>query len=169
MKKIYLLLLVVAFSFSGCEKDDICDAATATTPRLVIDFYDVSIPTPTLKKVTNLGIVSPPLTTGISYNGVSRVYVPLKTTADSTTMYFIQNGADTDLTNDNIDILTFNYTRNNVFVSRACGYKMLFNLNTTNPIVQTEPTTPDTKWIQNIVVVKPNLETENEVHVQIYF
>lgn len=169
MKKIYLLLLVVAFSFSGCEKDDICDATTATTPRLVIDFYDVNVTTPTLKTVTNLGIVAPGLSTGISYNGVSRVYIPLKTTEDSTTMYFIQNGSDGDTTNDNTDILTFNYTRNNIYVSRACGYKTLFNLNTTNPILQTEPATPDGAWIQNIVILKPNLETENEVHVQIYF
>ncbi len=169
MKKIYLLLLVVVFSFSGCEKDDICDATTATTPRLVIDFYDVNVTTPTLKTVTNLGIVAPGFSTGISYNGVSRVYVPLKTTDDSTTMYFIQNGSDGDTTNDNTDILTFNYTRNNIFVSRACGFKTLFNLNTTNPILQTEPATPDGAWIQNIVILKPNLETENEVHVQIYF
>ena len=161
--------MVVVFSFSGCEKDDICDANTSTTPRLVIDFYDVNVTTPTLKTVTNLGIVAPGFSTGISYNGVSRVYVPLKTTEDSTTMYFIQNGSDGDTTNDNTDILTFNYTRNNIFVSRACGFKTLFNLNTTNPILQTEPATPDGAWIQNIVILKPNLETENEVHVQIYF
>ena len=168
MKKIFLFLLI-AFSFSGCEKDDICDAATATTPRLVIDFYDINTTTPTLKAVSNLGIVAPPLTTGISFNGVTRIYVPLKTTEDTTTMYFIQNGADTDATNDNTDILTFKYSRNNVYISRACGYKTLFNLNSLSGIVKTEPLTPDGTWIKNIVVVKPNLETENEVHVQIYF
>lgn len=167
MKKIFLFLLI-AFSFSGCEKDDICDAATATTPRLVIDFYDINTTTPTLKAVSNLGIVAPPLPV-ISFNGVTRIYVPLKTTEDTTTMYFIQNGADTNATNDNTDILTFNYSRNNVYISRACGYKTLFNLNAPNGIVQTEPLTPDGTWIKNIVVVKPNLETENEVHVQIYF
>jgi hypothetical protein len=168
MKKIVFLLVVAALSLSGCEKDDICDAAAATTPRLVIDFYDINTTTPTLKSVTNLGIVAPPLTTGISFNGVTRIYVPLKTTEDTTTMSFIQNGADTDATNDNTDILTFNYSRNNVYISRACGYKTLFNLNSPTGIVQTEPLTPDGTWIKNIVVVKPNLETENEVHVQIY-
>mgnify|MGYP006353373257 FL=1 len=40
MKKTILLLLAVAFTFSSCEKDDICDANTPTTPRLVIGFYD---------------------------------------------------------------------------------------------------------------------------------
>ncbi|MFM7894582.1 MAG: hypothetical protein ACKO8L_01275 [Flavobacterium sp.] len=30
--------------------------------------------------------------------------------------------------------------------------------------------TPDTNnWIQNIIVNQPNIETENEIHVKIYF
>ena len=52
MKKIYLLFLI-AITFSSCEKDDICDANTPTTPRLIIDFYDATNPT-ALKNVINL-------------------------------------------------------------------------------------------------------------------
>lgn len=164
MKKIVLLLLI-AFSFSGCEKDDICDASTSTTPRLVIQFYESASPTLTLKSVVNLGVIAPQLTTGMSFN-VSKIMIPLQTNLDTTTYRFIQNGADTDLTNDNEDILTFNYTRKTVYVSRACGYKMLFNLTNTN----TNILSPDSNnWIKNIIIVKPNLETENEVHIQIYF
>src|SRR6478672_7706838 len=118
MKKLAVLLLI-ALSFSSCEKDDICDATTSTTPRLIIQFYDVSNPT-VLKTVNNLGIIAPGFTTGLSFTGVSKIEVPLKTTEDSTTFSFIQNGADTNTTNDNTDILQFNYTRNTVFVSRAC-------------------------------------------------
>jgi hypothetical protein len=33
---------VIVYSFSSCEKDDICDANTVTTARLVISFYDVT-------------------------------------------------------------------------------------------------------------------------------
>jgi hypothetical protein len=33
---------VIVYSFSSCEKDDICDANTVTTSRLVISFYDVT-------------------------------------------------------------------------------------------------------------------------------
>jgi hypothetical protein len=35
--------------------------------------------------------------------------------------------------------------------------------------VPSEPATPDGAWIKNIVVIKPNLESENEIHVKIYF
>jgi hypothetical protein len=164
MKKIFLLLLVV-FSFSSCEKDDICDASTSTTPRLVIEFYESAAPTPILKSVTALGVIAPGYTTGMSFNS-SKIMIPLQTNNDTTIFRFIQNGSDNDLTNDNEDILTFNYTRKTVYVSRACGYKMIFNLTNTNINILT----PDSdNWIKNIIIIKPNLETENEVHVQIYF
>jgi phage-related holin len=52
MKKIILLLFVIVYSFSSCEKDDICDANTVTT-RLVISFYDVTNSS-ILKNATNL-------------------------------------------------------------------------------------------------------------------
>lgn len=167
MKKIFLLLFV--FSLLGCEKDDICDATTPTTPRLVIEFYDFTASTETLKSVTNLGVIDPNFTTGISFNGVNKIQVPLKTTEDTTTLRFIQNGSDTDATNDNEDILQFNYSRNEVYVSRACGFKTLFTLNATSPIIQTEPAVADGAWIKNISIVKANLENENEVHVKIFF
>jgi hypothetical protein len=68
--------------------------------------------------------------------------------------------------NDNIDILTFNYQRVDEYVSRACGYKTLFTLNSTNPIT----VTPDSdNWIQSVVVSQPNIENENETHIKIYF
>ena len=163
MKKIFLLLVVV-FSLSSCEKDDICDASTSTTPRLVIQFYESAAPTPVLKSVTALGVIVSGYTT-MSFNG-SKIMIPLQTNDDTTIFRFIQNGSDSDLTNDNEDILTFNYTRKTIYVSRACGYKMLFNLTNTN----TNILTPDSdNWIKNIIIVKPNLENENEVHVQIYY
>ena len=106
MKKIYLILLI-ALSFSSCEKDDICDAATSTTPRLIVQFYDISNPT-VLKTVNNLKIIAPGIADGISFTGVSKIEVPLKTTEDSTTFNFIQNGGDSNTTNDNTDVIQIN-------------------------------------------------------------
>jgi hypothetical protein len=167
MRKIFILLLIVVCT-SSCEKDDICDPSTSTTPRLIIQFYDVSNPT-TLKPVNNLGIIAPGFTTGISFSSVSKIEVPLKTTDDITTFNFIQNGADTNTTNDNTDVVQINYTRNNVFVSRACGYKTVFTLNNPNGFLRTDAIPLDGFWIQNYTVVTSNIETENEIHVKIYF
>lgn len=167
MKKIVFitLSLLLAVSFWNCEKDDICAEGTAVTPRVIIEFYDATNTT-VLKSVTNLGVIEPTFTTGLSFTGVSKIEVPLRTTADLTSLNFIQNGSDSDTTNDNIDLLTFNYVRNDVYISRACGYKTVFYLDTTNPI---ELTADGNNWIQNIEVIQPNIETENEVHVKIYF
>ncbi|WP_445718992.1 DUF6452 family protein [Flavobacterium sp.] len=167
MKKIVFitLSLLLAVSFWNCEKDDICAEGTAVTPRVIIEFYDATNTT-ALKSVTNLGVIEPTFTTGLSFTGVSKIEVPLRTTADLTSLNFIQNGSDSDTTNDNIDLLTFNYVRNDVYISRACGYKTVFYLDATNPI---ELIADGNNWIQNIEVIQPNIETENEVHVKIYF
>ncbi len=159
----------IVFAFSGCEKDDICDANTPTTPRLVIEFYNYLTVTQTLKNVTNLRVSSTSVVANIDKTAVSKIQVPLQTNTETTTLLFIQNGSDLDLTNNNTDILTFNYKTYDVYVSRACGFKTLFNLDPADPITKSEPTIPDGAWIKNIVVVKPNLESENEVHVKIYF
>jgi hypothetical protein len=167
MKKIVFitLSLLLAVSFWNCEKDDICAEGTPVTPRVIIEFYNAATPT-VLKNVTNLGVIEPTLSTGFSFTAISKIQVPLKTTADITTLRFIQNGSDTDTTNDNIDVITFNYQRVDEYVSRACGFKTLFYLNETNPVVLTAD---GNNWIQNIVVTQPNIENENEVHVKIYF
>ena len=47
MKKLIItsIALVIAFSFWNCEKDDICEDGTPTTPRMIIEFYDNLNPT----------------------------------------------------------------------------------------------------------------------------
>lgn len=165
MKKIIALLLV-AFSFSGCEKDDICDPLTSTTPGVVIEFYDAASPN-TLKPVTNLRLKAPEFTTFIDVtNGVSKIAVPIKTTADTTTLEFIQNGVTADTTDDNTDVLTFAYTRETLYVSRACGYKIVFDLTSTDTNILAADAD---NWIDHIVITQPNIETENDTHIKIYF
>lgn len=164
MKQLFLLLLLSVF-FSGCEKDDICDANTPTTPKVVIEFYDATNPT-TIKNVTNLGIIAPGFTNGFGFTATNKIKVPLKTFQDTSILYFIKNGSIDPTTDDNLDEITFNYSRKTVFVSRACGYKTLFTLNTTNPVI----VTPDSNnWIQNVIVSQPNIENEDETHIKIYF
>ena len=167
MKKIFALL-VIAFAFSSCEKDDICDANTPTTPRLIIDFYDATNPT-VLKNVNNLKVIGDgmpddnPLGT---FNGVSQIQLPLKTTEELTKYRLILNSTTASI---NEDKLQFDYTHQDVFVSRACGYKTIFKLNSPNGVTKTDATTPDGFWIQEINIETTNIETENETHLKIYF
>ena len=167
MKKIQLLFICLfSISFSSCEKDDICEATTPTTPKLVIEFYDVLNRT-VKKNVTNLAVKEVISTTSLAFTGSSKIQIPLRITQDLTKYSFILNS--TDVTIDNEDFLQFNYTRQNLFVSRACGYKTNFIFSSTTPFIKTETSIPDGYWIQNVVITTSNIKTENETHVKIYF
>lgn len=170
MKKnlVPILLLLFSISIWNCEKDDICAEGTVTTPKLVIEFYDATSPT-TLKNVTNLGVIAPSFSKGFAFSGVSQISIPLRTNQDTTTLQFIENGSDSDTGNDNIDEITFNYTREDIYISRACGYKTNFTLDATNGI---QVTADGNNWISttvNPIVEQAIITNENEVHVKIYF
>lgn len=175
MKKILLLVLIAGLSFSSCEKDDICDANTPTTPRLIINFYDVQNPLND-KYVINLQIVADGLDSGILFNGINKIQVPLDLNTDTVNYSFILNSGNANPDLIYTDKLQFNYTRKTVYVSRACGYKTLFDLIndndpiTPNPfILNNNPVLADGNWIKNIIIDKYNLESENETHIKIYF
>ena len=173
MKKIILLVLTIAFTFTSCEKDDICDANTITTSRLVISFYDINNPT-VLKSVSDLKIIGEGMTEGVTFDGStlingSTVSIPLKTDADATTFRFILNYGNSNPTLVNEDNLKFNYSRANIFVSRACGFKTEYTLDPTTPYIHTDAAVADQKWIQYIAVKKSTINNENETHLEIYF
>lgn len=167
MKKT-LLLLLIAFSFASCEKDDICDEKTSTTPRLIIDFYNVTIPTDK-KNVTKLAIFSEGVIDSITFDGVSTIQLPLKIVGNNTTFRMVLNNGNTNPLLINEDVLEFKYSTNTIYVSRACGYKSLFILDNTNPYNLTDNPIPDLLWMQSIEVLQPNILNENETHLKILF
>jgi hypothetical protein len=162
MKKTALFALGAIVLFTNCEKDDICDPTTPTTPQLVIDFYDKD--TQIIKTVTSLQVVGDngPLQT---FDGVSKIKLPLKTTADITQYHFIINSANSSKNEDEVE---FDYSRKDVYISRACGFKTFFTLKPDSPKF-TDAATPDGPWISDIKVVTPNINDENQRHVKIYF
>ncbi|MFA9190779.1 DUF6452 family protein [Flavobacterium sp. FZUC8N2.13] len=179
MKKTILLLLIFCFSFSSCEKDDICDANTVTTPRLVITFYDFNNSS-VEKNVTNLTIIGEGMEEAVMFSGRtlingSTVSIPLKVDAKTTTFRFILNFGSTNVAAlPNEDIIQFNYETQNIFVSRACGFKTNYTLNpdssnTAPPFVHTDGATADLKWMQYVAVKNSIIANENETHLEIYF
>jgi hypothetical protein len=179
MKKIVALLLIATFSFSSCEKDDICDANTPTTPRLIIEFYDFSNSS-VLKNVTNLKVIGEGMTEPYIFNpgatgesqylvNGSKIMIPLKTDGDTTTYSFILNSTNPNPILIDTDKVTFNYSREDVFVSRACGFKTLFKFAPSNPIVHTAVPATKPKWMQYISIEKSNIANENETHIKIFF
>jgi hypothetical protein len=167
MKKIVLLLLVM-LSLSSCEKDDIC--TEDTTPRLIVEFYDISNPS-TLKNVVNLKVKGVGAYNDLdlgTFNGVSKIELPLNPSSSNTQYSFVLNSASTS-SNPNEDIIDFNYATQTVYVSRACGFKTIYELNNLDGVVYSDASTPDTVWIQNLTIETTSITTENETHVKIYF
>jgi len=178
MKKfLNILIVVIAFSFSSCEKDDICANSTPTTPRLVINFYDRENPD-LQKNVSNLtakavGEAKPIIfNTATSATEITKYYatgntisLPLRLNADETVYELTQNAGEPTLTNT--DTIVINYTKREIYVSRACGYKTNFRLDSENPIQR--PINDTSEWINNLIVLTTNIENENETHVSIYF
>lgn len=167
MKKLILIPVVALMALLGwnCEKDDICSESTPTTPRLIMEFYNIDDPT-TPKNVTSLLVSGTGADEALGvFNGVSKVELPLRITDDQTQYTFTLNSSNTSI--DNTDVLTFNYTRDQVFVSRACGYKTVFALDDTTPFVQDNGT--DLRWMNNVTVTQPNILNEDEVHISVLF
>ena len=177
MKKIVVLVLI-ALIFSNCEKDDIC--VDDTTPRLIIEFYDITNPA-ALKSVLNLTVKGEGAADYMVFNTAlaktdpnrylfngNKLALPLKLN-DTITKYSLVLKS-TSLTESNEDFLEFHYTPQNVFVSRACGYKTIFQLDSPGGAIVTDSAPPDTFWIQqNINIQKYSIVTEDETHIKIYF
>jgi len=154
---------VALFSWH-CEKDDICDQNTVTTPRLVVHFYDQANPTQS-KNVSSLLVAGDGASEALStFNGVSEILLPLRTTDDSTGYTLTLNST----TVPNTDHLTFIYTRKNLFVSRACGYKTVFRLADTNPAVL-DDSGIDGLWMAEINVEQPDVVNETDIHISVYY
>lgn len=180
MKKILAFILILGFASSSCEPDDICDPTTPTTPRMLIEFYEFK--TPSKKKTVNnlkvIGeggmtegvILSPNASGDFKYvTSADNILLPLNTEADLVKYTFINNFNNINPLLENEDNLQFNYTRENFYVSRACGFKTTFNLNETNPFILTDAAPADEMWIRYIIVEQRNITLENETIIKIYF
>lgn len=175
-KALALTAILVAGSFYlSCEKDDICAEDTQTTAGVVVEFYNKDNQT-ILRNVDDLVVIAEGMTDSLSLNdagakilSTSKIILPLRTNQDVTAYQLIYRSRATDGSR-NSDVLTFNYLRNETYVSRACGYKTTFGLELPSPVLNmlTEGT-DGTRWTNTINVENTGIENENETHVKIYF
>lgn len=166
-KTIYITItLFSAVLLWNCEKDDICNG-TPTTPQLIIEFYDVTNPS-AKKTIASLEIVEENRTDTLLFQGKNAIKLPLRTNAEKTSFLLTFNFLNPNgvILNSDIDKLEFNYTTEDFYVSRACGYKTLFTLNSSNGVIDTSY--DNTSWIQDIQVLQTNIINENETHIKIF-
>lgn len=166
MKRILItsfIFVIILSLFSSCERDDICAAATVTTPKLVIEFFDINNPG-NPKSVRDLVVSEVENdTTGLLFNSTSSIAVPLKTN-DIETKYVFNLNANSE-TGGLVDTLTFSYATDQLYVNRACGFKV--NFIDFQASIETEAN-PDS-WIEDIRVRENSIENEFETHIFIFY
>ena len=164
MKQFVCLFLIVIFS---CEKDDICPSTTQTTPRLVIEFYDLAAPDEILAVpgLFALGLDAEGMEVPIINEIVttrSSISLPLKTDGILTEFKLYKSYDVIDgVPSGNPDTIKITYDIENVYVSRACGYKTIFD------IQAFAITTDSDQWMIGSDILIRKITNENDIHVKI--
>ena len=156
MKKHYLLLSFIALLVSSCEKDDFC--IEPVTPNMVIRFYNATNITQT-KPVENLSVNPEGLDELYSNANLDSILIPL----DVTSNQIIYNLSS----ESNIDVITINYDVEEVFVSRSCGFKAIFNNVSVSSDVSNDWILGLTETLENTITI-PTIDNETSAHVKIF-
>ena len=161
----FLVFILAAAALLSCERDDIC--VDPITPRLILRFYDSENPE-LFKQVINLRVnivgtdgeyvneTISPLTDSIA--------LPVNVNGNLTRYELTLQGSEAQGTEDNTDVLQITYSQEDLFVSRPCGFKAVFN--EVEPGIESD----GDNWIEQIVPVASPLEitNENSAHVKVY-
>jgi len=156
MKKYYLLLTLIALLVSSCEKDDFC--IEPITPNMVIRFYNATNITQT-KSVEDLSVTPEGFDELYSNANLDSILIPL----DVTSNQIIYNLSS----ESNIDIITINYDVEEVFVSRSCGFKAIFNNVSVTSDVSNDWIIGLTETLENTITI-PTIDNETAAHVKIF-
>ena len=156
MKKYYLLLTLIALLVSSCEKDDFC--IEPITPNMVIRFYNATNITQT-KPVEDLSVNPEGFDELYSNANLDSILIPL----DVTSNQIIYNLSS----ESNIDVITINYDVEEVFVSRSCGFKAIFNNVSVTSDVSNDWIIGLTENLENTITI-PTIDNETAAHVKIF-
>ncbi|HUH51070.1 MAG TPA: DUF6452 family protein [Flavobacterium sp.] len=170
LSRFFFLTLILGVLL-GCEKDDICSGDTPTTPKLVINFYEFLNPSVS-KQVLKLEIYRPESPDRILvFENTDQILLPLDT-GDSHSTYVFRltyQNINTILTNQ--DVFEVSYTKEDRYISRACGYMSNFVLDNSEPLNPNPKITDlaDDLWIKECIIRQAVITNENETHLDILF
>ena len=152
-KKYLLLVLILIF---GCEPDDICIEGNTGTSELIIIFHDFDNPD-SRKEIQNLNVVGSVNQNdfeSLFFTTIDSIILPLRKFSSSTNYKFVLNDDDNMI----VDELTIFYTPNDIFINRACGFKIIFeelNVSYSN------------NWIKKIVILNNSISSNNNANIKI--
>ena len=160
MKKNILFLVLFTCLFSACEKDDFC-IENPVTSKLIIDFYD-DTNRETLKNVQRFSIIAEGKTDSLFVNTTSNsIAIPLNSLTQETRYTLKKNDDNGAKVDDKIATFTIQYDTEEEFVSRSCGFKVIFN----NVAFSSDTNGWITDFTPTTII---NLDDQSAAHVQIF-
>ncbi len=177
-KNLFFLLGLILVVINSCERDDICAEETLTTPQLVLRFYNLAEPDET-KDVPDLYAFglddndNPIIFQGATISDTDSLAIPLRTDVNQTRFVLLRNAfvddngtpedsSDDFIDGENPDTITVNYVTEEVYVSRACGFKTVFNELLFGSALDGD------NWVINSSVIINEVSNENQAHVQVF-
>ncbi|CAI8175093.1 MAG: Uncharacterised protein [Polaribacter sp. SA4-10] len=160
MKRIIIIFTLFLSVFYSCEKDDFC-TKNPVTPMLIIRFYD-NIERSNLKNAELLSVWAEGKDTISEYKSITKdsIAIPLNSTALETIYHLKINSFDGNLASNQTETFTIQYTPEEKFVSRSCGFKVIFNDVTF---------TTNNNWIDDFTPFNlTSIENQSAAHVKIY-
>lgn len=150
MRRRVLVILLISFVFSACEKDDFC-ILNPVTPKLILRFYDANN-RETLKDVSSFYVWAEGKDSIFKDISSDSLVIPLNRFATETIYNFSKENV--------VNQFTIQYTTQDDYVSRSCGFRVLFNdVTFTSNNTWITDFTPETLTI---------IDNQNEAHVQIF-
>ena len=161
-------ILIITITLTSCERDDLCPQDTPITPQLFIEFFDNDNPTELLAPrnlvIIEEGTVLEEGGTNFIAGISTSVLLPLRTDTDQTRYEFILNAVDATNENpENTDTFVIDYERTEEFLSKACGFRVIFN-----GVDAQDFEGDDGAWIQNIELINTSITDETEAHISIF-
>ena len=160
MKKLIAILFLLTLIITSCEKDDFC-TQNPITPKLVIKFYDAN-KRDTIKSVERFSIIAEGKDSLFTNQTIdSIIAVPLNSFETETTYTLKTNTIDGTIANNQIAKFIISYTPKEEYVSRSCGYKIIFN--------DVHFSADANSWIKDFTPsTLTTIDNQNEAHVQIF-
>ena len=150
--------LIFFLFYNSCEKDDICLSDTPSSPRLIVRMVDKD--DPTLYKLANDLLIKVVDNDSINIKSSDSIILNLNPYKNYTQFEFILNQGSE---NENIDTLQINYSLNNIYIDRACGYKTSFIFNSNALTLINEKN----NWIESYLILKDTIINEEQAHMAI--
>jgi hypothetical protein len=155
--QLYSRVILILFFFISCEPDDICLESNEDTPNLILKFVDSF--SGENKSVSNLRIKGINNIEDFFVGTVDSISIPLNNYENNSSFSFTK---EFESNQSNEDLIYFNYIRNNVYISRSCGYKMEYDIE--NIIIEND----NSNWIEDAIIETRTVNNEISHHVKIY-